>query len=238
VAEPILADHYRLILYHRRGYAGSSPVSWPVTVAGEAADCRALLRYLGVARAHVVGHSYGGAVALQLALDYPDTVHSLALLEPALMAGESAEGYRASLARSSERYREVGAAVAVDEFLRARWPGYDNVLHRVLPGALAQAVADAGTSFEGELPGLLGWRFGEMEALRISQPVLSVLGGGCDALSPRFGESHRLLQAWLPRAEGVVMPGATHMMQLEQPQGVAEAVADFWSRHRFTDGVA
>ena len=41
-------------------------------------------------RAHVVGHSFGGAVALQLALDAPDLVHSLALLEPALFVGASA----------------------------------------------------------------------------------------------------------------------------------------------------
>jgi pimeloyl-ACP methyl ester carboxylesterase len=82
LAEPSLAGRYRLILYHRRGYAGSSRASEPVSVARQAADCRALLRHLGVERAHVVGHSYGGIVALQLALDTPGVVHSLALLEP------------------------------------------------------------------------------------------------------------------------------------------------------------
>ncbi|MGH7605776.1 MAG: alpha/beta fold hydrolase [Gemmatimonadales bacterium] len=121
--EPSLAGRYRLILYHRRGYAGSSRASGPVSVARQAADCRALLRHLSVERAHVVGHSYGGAVALQLALDAPGVACSLALLEPALMVGVSAQGYRESLARAVERYREAGAAV-VDEFLQARWPGY------------------------------------------------------------------------------------------------------------------
>ena len=89
LAEPSLAGRYRLIRYHRRGYAGSSRASGPVSVARQAADCRALLRHLGVERAHVVGHSYGGAVALQLALDTPGVAHSLALLEPALMVGAS-----------------------------------------------------------------------------------------------------------------------------------------------------
>jgi pimeloyl-ACP methyl ester carboxylesterase len=87
LAEPSLAGHYRLILYHRRGYAGSSRASGPVSVAQEAADCRALLRHLGMDRAHVVGHSYGGDVALQLALDTPRVVYSLALLEPGLAVG-------------------------------------------------------------------------------------------------------------------------------------------------------
>jgi pimeloyl-ACP methyl ester carboxylesterase len=238
LAEPSLAGHYRLILYHRRGYAGSSRASEPVSVARQAADCWALLRYLGVDRAHVMGHSYGGIVALQLALDTPSVVHSLALLEPGLMVGASAQGYRESLARGVERYREAGAEVVVDEFLQARWPGYRATLDRVLPGALAQALADAGTWFEREASGQLAWRFGEAEVRRISKPTLSVLGGESDACWSRFGETHRLLLAWLPHAEGFVLPGTTHFMQLEDPRGMAEALAAFWARHRIPAGVA
>lgn len=238
LAEPSLAGRYRLILYHRRGYVGSSRASGTISVVQQATDCRALLRHLGVERAHVVGHSYGGVVALQLALDTPSVVYSLALLEPALMLGSSAQGYRESLVRGAERYREAGAAVVVDEFLQARSPGYRAALDRALPGAFAQAVADAGTSFEHELPGLLGWHFGEAEARRISQPALCVLGGESDALWPRFGETHRLLLAWLPHAEGFVLPGATHDLQIEDPRGMAEALAAFWARHRLPAGVA
>jgi pimeloyl-ACP methyl ester carboxylesterase len=238
LAEPSLAGRYRLILYHRRGYAGSSRASGLVSVARQAADCRALLHHLGVERAHVVGHSYGGDVALQLALETPSVVHSLALLEPGLMVGASAQDYRESLARGSERYREAGAVVVVDEFLQSRWPGYRATLERVLPGAFAQAVADAGTWFEYELPGQLGWRFGEAEARRIRQPTLSVLGGESDALWSRFGETHRLLLEWLPHAEGFVLPGTTHLMQIQDPRAMAEALAAFWARHRLPAGVA
>ena len=84
LAEPVLTTRYRLIHYHRRGYAGSTNPTGPVSIAQEAADCRALLRHLGVERAHVAGHSLGGAIALQLALDAPEAVHSLVLLEPGL----------------------------------------------------------------------------------------------------------------------------------------------------------
>jgi pimeloyl-ACP methyl ester carboxylesterase len=238
LVEPSLVGRYRLILYHRRGYVGSSRASGPVSVARQAADCRALLRHLGVERAHVVGHSYGAIVALQLALETPGVVHSLALLEPGLMVGASAQDYRKSLARGVERYREAGAEVVVDEFLRARWPGYRAALDRVLPGAFAQAVADAETWFEREASGQLDWRFGEAEARRISQPTFSVLGGESDALWSRFGETHRLLLAWLPHAEGVVLPGTTHFMQIQDPQGMAEALAAFWARHPLATGVA
>jgi pimeloyl-ACP methyl ester carboxylesterase len=154
------------------------------------------------------------------------------------MVGASAQGYRESLARATERYRDVGAAVAVDEFLQARWPGYRTALDRALPGAFVQAVADAKTSFECEFPGQLSWRFGEAEAQRISQPTLSVLGGGSDALWSRFGETHQLLLAWLPDPDGFVLPGATHFLQLEDPRRIAEALAAFWALHRLPAGVA
>jgi pimeloyl-ACP methyl ester carboxylesterase len=238
LAEPSLAGRYRLIHYHRRGYAGSSLAAGPLNIARQAADCRALLRYLGVERAHVVGHSYGGAIALQLALDTPGVVHSLAVLEPGLMVGASGQGYRESLARGADRYREAGAAVFVDEFMEARWPGYRASLDRVLPEAFAQAVADVGTWFARELPALMGWRFAEAEARRIGQPALSVLGGESVALSPRFGETHRLLLAWLPRAEGFVLPGTTHFMQIQDPRGIAEALVTFWARHPLPVGDA
>jgi len=231
LAEPSIARHYQLILYHRRDYADSSRASGPVSVVRHATDCRALLRHLGVQRAHVVGHSYGGDVALQLALDAPSVVHSLVLLEPGLMVGTSARDYRESLARGVERYREAGAEAVVDEFLQARWPGYRAALDLVLPGAFAQAVADAETWFEREASGQLAWRFGEAEARRIRQPSLSVLGGDSDALWSRFGETHRLLLAWLPHAEGFVLPGTTHFMQIQDPRGMAEALATFLARH-------
>jgi pimeloyl-ACP methyl ester carboxylesterase len=40
------------------------------------------------------------------------------------------------------------------------------------------------------------------------------------------------LLRWLSQAESFVLPGATHFLQLEQPQAMARALADFYSRHR------
>jgi len=232
LTESAMADRYRLLAYRRRGYAGSGGTSTPTSVARQVADCRALLRHLGVARAHVVGHSTGGAIALQLALDAPALVHSLALLEPALAFGASGQAYRDALARGTQRYREAGAAVVVDEFLAARFgAGYRDWLDRAVPGAFAQAVADAGTTFEAELPGLQDWRCGEAEVRRIAQPVLTVLGAESDALWPRFGETHRLLLDWLPHGTGFILPNATHAMQMQNPRNLAEALAAFFARH-------
>jgi pimeloyl-ACP methyl ester carboxylesterase len=64
--QPALAG-YQLLRYHRRGYAGSARTAGPVTIADQAADLAGLLGCLGIRRAHVAGHSYGGLIALQLA---------------------------------------------------------------------------------------------------------------------------------------------------------------------------
>jgi pimeloyl-ACP methyl ester carboxylesterase len=57
------------------------------------------------------------------------------------------------------------------------------------------------------------------------------MGGGSNALWSRFGQTHGSLLDWLPRAEGFVLPGATHGMQMENPRGMAEALIAFWARH-------
>ena len=233
MAEPALSSRYRFVRYHRPGYLGSGRRPRPASIARLAADCRELMEVLGIERAHVVGHSYGGAIALQLALDAPDRVHSLALLEPALMVGANAQGYRDALAQNQAQFRAGDVAATVDAFWRARFgPGYRSFLDRLLPDAFAQSVADAGTAFEVELPVLADWRFGEAEAGRITQPVLSVLGSASDALWPRFGETHRLMLAWLPQAEGFVLPGATHALQMQNPHDLADGLAGFLTRHQ------
>ena len=114
------------------------------------------------------------------------------LLEAALMVGESAPLYRQALADSMHRYREAGPRVAVDESLQKRWPGYQEHLEEVLPGAFEQAVADAATSFAVDVPATLDSRFGDAEARQITQPVLVALGEKSAALHPRFAETNRL----------------------------------------------
>jgi pimeloyl-ACP methyl ester carboxylesterase len=231
LAEPSLADRYQLITYHRRGYGGSSRRVGLTSIGQQAADCRTLLAHLGVQRAHVVGHSFGGNIALQLALDAPAVVGSLALIEPGLMIGASGGPYREALARGGQRSREVEVAVAADEFLQARSPGYRERLDRLVPGAFAQAATDAPTWFGTELPAQLAWHFDVSEARQITHPVLSVIGGESERLWDRFGEVHRWLLEWLPHAEGLVLPGATHIPQIERPRRLAEGLAAFFARH-------
>jgi pimeloyl-ACP methyl ester carboxylesterase len=77
VATDPALDDYRKVVYHRRGYAGSSPVDGPGSIPRDAADCAALLAELDIDRAHVVGLSFSSAIALQLASDCPERARSL-----------------------------------------------------------------------------------------------------------------------------------------------------------------
>ena len=86
LSEPALADRYQLIRYHKRGWVGSTHTPPPVSIAEHAADAAALLDHLGVRRAHIAGHSTGASIGAQLALDHPEKVHTLALLEPTLVS--------------------------------------------------------------------------------------------------------------------------------------------------------
>jgi pimeloyl-ACP methyl ester carboxylesterase len=238
--EPALTNRSRLVRYHRVGYAGSGRVVGPVTVAEQAAHLRALMRHLGIERAHIVGHSSSGSIALQLALDAPHGVHSLALLEPALLGVPSGpQVAREVLAPALERYGAGDRVGAVDFFLRGvAGPDYRAVLEKAVPGAFDQAVADADTFFGQELPALRQWSFTREEARRIAQPVLAVLGARSDEVRPASGGASRVFRErqerlldWLPNAEPFILPDATHLLQLENPRGMAEGLAAFFTRH-------
>jgi pimeloyl-ACP methyl ester carboxylesterase len=81
-AAPELATRARTILYDRRGHFRSErPEPYATNVHEQADDAAALIDALGAAPAIVIGRSYGGAIAIDLALRYPDLVRALVQLE-------------------------------------------------------------------------------------------------------------------------------------------------------------
>ena len=230
--QPALAGRYRLLSYHRAGFAGSSPLAGPATMEAHAADCHLLMRELGIARAHIVGHSSSVSVALQLALDAPEAVHTLALMEAARPAPptDTQQRFGKDVAQAAaQRYRAGDPAGAVDTFFRGVFgPGYRPALDHGMPGAFEQAVADADAFFAQEMPALQQWPFTEDDARRIQQPALAVLGM---ASPPMFAERQKLLLQWLPNAEPLDLPGLTHLLHGQDPTAVAEGLAGFFACH-------
>ena len=231
MAEPALADRFRMLRYHRAGFAGSDRVE-DVSMARHARHCALLMGRLGIEPAHVVGHSSSAVIALQLAADFPESVRTLSLLEPARpvpQTPDQAEFVREFVAPAVERHRAGDRAGAVDTFARGVFgPGYREPLEAGLPGALEQAVADADAFLGQELPALQRWEFTPADASRVMQPVLAVNG---EHTVPTFPPRLSLLRSWLPNTESFELAGATHLLHLQNPRGMAEALAAFFARH-------
>jgi pimeloyl-ACP methyl ester carboxylesterase len=183
-----------------------------------------------------VGHSSGGNIALQLALESPEMVHSIVLMEPALpvpgLSQDRLLSTRTAMAPVFEAYRAGDKGRAVDGFMRfVSGPDYRAVVDRVLPEAFAQAVADADTFFGQELPAVQQWTLNREDAARITQPVLSMIGAKSYQVSPIWTERHELILAWLPRAADFVLPDGTHLLHVQQPLAAAKGLAAFFARH-------
>jgi len=108
---PLLRQDFRLTAYDLRGHGRSEMPSDGYGSASMAADLLGLLDSLGLERAHLVGHSFGGAIALECALRAPGRVRSLTLVDTRLTAFQPArrlrewphfDKWRAHLERSGE----------------------------------------------------------------------------------------------------------------------------------------
>jgi pimeloyl-ACP methyl ester carboxylesterase len=228
--EPILTGSYRLIRYRRRGHGGSDPVSGTIAMGQGGQDARALLSHLDVERAHVIGHSGGGAIALDLALQAPSLVRSLALLEPALLPPAVLPQLLEEVTHVLEAHRAGDDRRAVDLWMHVVNCGDDwrSVVAGTVPGGAEQAEKDASTFFDAEFPAFPSWEFGPEQASRISQPILHLQGAES---GPRMAASRAHFLSLFPRAEAVVLPGLNHAMQMGNSKRVAEALAPFLSRY-------
>jgi pimeloyl-ACP methyl ester carboxylesterase len=232
LGEPALTDRYRLVNFHRRGYAGSSRPDHVPSIEEQAADIRKLMHALDIDRAHVVGYSFGGVLALQLALDAPSAVHSLAILEPPLLFTPSAPAQLPSLMAALGSYQAGDRAGAVGTALTSM-VGHDwrSILDRAIPSGYEQAVVDVDAFFALDFASLPAWRFTPEAAGRIRQPALAVLGADSSALNPSAQEAFEWLRQSLPRAEGYVLPGSTHALHMAKPREMADILAGFFDRH-------
>ncbi len=227
-ARPEIAARYQLIHFRRRGYGSSTLGSVPLTAAREAADAAGLLAHLGIRRAHVVGHSFGGQIALQLAIDTPHLAHSLALLEPSLPAVSGGE------ARLQQLFAPVVGAYRAGDKRKAMitlseaifGPGWQSIVEQAVPGSVEQAIKDFDTFIREQGP-IQQWRFGPAQAAAIWQPVLSVLGVHT---SPFMKAGRALLHDWFLQTEDCDIE-STHLLQMQNPVAVATGLVRFFSRH-------
>jgi len=226
LAAPLRERGVIVIAPDRLGQAAGE--RWP---AGQALSFDAEAEHLGAALAaapgpvHLFGHSYGGAVAMQMALRWPERVARLTLYEPTrfallLEAGQPrgsagreihAIGHAAHEHAAAGREAEA-AALFVDYWSGAgTWAAMDTGRQQRLAPQMTKVGAEFLAAFADPLP-LETWRALEM-------PVL--LLGGERSPAPVRAINVRLASV-LPRAASVTLPGIGHMAPMTHPAEVRE----------------
>ena len=232
------ADRCTLVFYdHRCNGRSVGPPVTSMTWENLTADADALRRHLGFERWAVLGHSFGGMVALEYALRYPDSLSHLVLLDtgadirwaqqnaPALLARR---GYRPSTVRLARRF--FNGQIAPHEMLPALLRFGSAYYHRMsLPRLALELVRERRTKMRpeamvfafGQL--LQGWtlmdRLGEITA-----PTL-VMAGRDDF---QFPPEHQVqLAAGIPGARLEIIERAGHNAHSERPAEVIAALVDF-----------
>jgi pimeloyl-ACP methyl ester carboxylesterase len=226
-----LAGRYTVVAPDLIGYGAAAP--WPgqheFSLAQEAAPVLDVLGRLGEP-AHLVGHSYGGAVALHIARTRPELLRSLTLIEPSafhlLRGGDEIDA--AALREISEVATEAKTALAGGDYLRAfgrfvdYWSG---------PGSWAAMPAERRVAFAPQLAkvaldfhALLN-EPAELEDVQgIAVPTLLVQGG-CTKLPSRC-VCKRLREA-LPAVQFRLVQGAGHMLPVTHRDQVNSPIIDF-----------
>lgn len=224
-------DGFRVVMPIRPGYHPSRAPDERASLAAHARACAQLLRDLKAIPAHVVGHSSSCCIGLQLALDDPDCVASLALFEPAKPSGPIREADALSYVGPSLQAAARGdVGAAFDVFMRGvAGDDYRAKLESALGvEGLAAAEHQSAYFFADEMPALAAWYFDEDDGARVAVPTMLLVASES---KPRFHENAAILAAMLPDATTVTLSGADHAAPITHPSAFAEAIADFAREH-------
>lgn len=218
-----LAVYHRVIIPDLRGF-GASERREPFTIQQHARDALALLDALGITRAHLVGTSMGGAIAIEVALTAPARIGALVL-------ANTAPGFTLT---SWQRKRMAWLRVVVALLLgvggvarlfgRAVFPrrSQGRLMRRFLQGASRTSR----WVYLATLRSLTRWN-AEKRLAGITAPTL-VLAAEHDYTS--LAEK-RVWSASIPGARLVEIPHSRHHSQLDSPRRFNSEVLAFLSRH-------
>jgi len=194
-------------------------------------DLAALIEFLNASPAHIVGHSYGGRIALHLARDRPDLVRTLTLAEPALISWlqQTPDG-PALVADLKNNYFEPATKAIENGNLELAIKLFvvgiggagcfeklpNDVRRRYMDNIRVQAIPSSSAPFTRE------------DAGRISAPVLLLSGELTTRVSRMVVDE---LGKCLPYAEREEVPGASHLMTVFNSDSFNRMTASFIAKH-------
>lgn len=219
VFAPLLNDGIRAISYDQRDILDSFRSTGPYGMAEIADDCVRLMDALGIERAHVMGISFGGAVALNVAIRHPSRVGSL-LLGATTASFARTTPFTAELLSlpASKRSGKMLEALISDRG-RQDEDLLDTLRRLVAGGQIEPGSYRSAAISTHDVTEHLG---------DITAPTLLVFGDE-DPLVP-LDQAQQLLDE-IPRAELVVLEGARHGISFEFKDRLAELVSEFVLAH-------
>lgn len=219
-----LSDRYRVIAWDAPGYGGSKQLAAAAPSAHDyAAALAELLKDLGIERCHVVGSSWGSIVASYFAHEFPAWVRSLVLSGPSTGYGRLPPNERDLLLNARlDAMRSAGpvgfAAAGVVRLLAAN-----------ADAAVRAAVADfgMGLTLDGfEQAARMLFATDQRDVLAAVKAPVLVVAGTEDKAAPIADHAVKLAAA-VPHARLVQLSGCGHLPELEAPERLNRAIADF-----------
>jgi pimeloyl-ACP methyl ester carboxylesterase len=220
-----LSRKFRVITFDPRGIGQSDYSEGSATIRLMADDVAALLRGLKIERAHILGASFGGFVAQELALAYPEMTCTLLLcctsfggpkhVAPSvetLMALASTNGFN-----TEERIRRSFLPAFSPEFAREQPDEIENVVKLRLANPVNESA------YRGQFAAAMGFN-AEFRVPEIKTPTL-VISGDADAIVP-VQNSHNLA-AQIPKAQLKIVGGGSHAFFIERPDEFNRIVSEF-----------
>lgn len=220
-----LAAHYRVIAPDNRGVGRTRPQDTVLSIGGMADDCAALLRYLELESVHLLGHSMGGFVVLDLAMRYPQLVHRLVLV------GTSWSNSPRNNALFSDWARELAGGKDPAAWFRnifywiftARFFEDPAALQAAEQYALDYPYPQCAHGFAAQVRALADYD-GAQGLPRIGTRTQVIAGEEDLLFPPELGA--RLARA-IPGAAFTAIEGAAHSVHVEQPGAFCRVVLDF-----------
>ena len=211
-----LAGDCRVITYDRRGYGASGPP--PETWREHTEDAARLLEDLDAAPATVAGYSAGAIVALDLALQRPDLVAGLVLLDPAVYTRRhSTPATVAAYVAAQTTRRLRGDAAGAKRWLRhVNGDAWDR-----MPAPRREVILANASGIFGDL-GIGDGSHIETDRLKeLEMPVTIV---GCELSPPVLRKSVACLEEAIPQARSVAFTRSSHQMMLDARESTLDCL--------------
>ncbi|HET7463304.1 MAG TPA: alpha/beta hydrolase [Longimicrobium sp.] len=215
---------YRVIRYDLRGFGKSSLPDGGGYSHHE--DLKALLDWLGVSPARVLGHSTGGSIALDFAVSHPEMLRALVLFGSIAAGFDYSPEFAGALGSIYAAAQMWGIGSAREIWLRlldirpVENPDAAAELHRIVADYSGWHWLNADPAISLDPPALQ-----RLDAIRA--PTLTILGErevpDCFRIAERVNRG-------VPGAEQVVLPGLGHMAHMEAPSRFNDAVLGFLER--------